>query len=53
MELGVAGTIEVQQISAPLLGSGINAWLQEFPDHEVIEIKIMDGCNALIIYRKN
>jgi len=51
VELGVAGTIAVQQINVPNLGSAINTWLEEFADHEVIEIKIVSEFCAIIIYR--
>lgn len=59
MELGVAGTIAVEQISGDWIQPEINTWLQNNADVEVLEIKFSAsatsddwGNNALIIYRK-
>lgn len=59
MELGVAGTIAVRQISSDHIEKDINNWLNSHPDVEVIDIKFSAsatqdewGSDALIIYRK-
>ncbi|KYC92245.1 hypothetical protein B4102_3786 [Heyndrickxia sporothermodurans] len=59
MEMGVAGTIAVKQISGEDLTDKINAWLESNPELEVIDIKFSTsatednwGTDALIIYRK-
>ncbi|MGN7287409.1 hypothetical protein ACTHP3_21040 [Shouchella rhizosphaerae] len=59
MELGVAGSIAVKQISEAFVDSQINAWLEANPDTEIINIKFAANASegnfiteALIIYRK-
>ncbi|MFP7171920.1 hypothetical protein [Terribacillus halophilus] len=58
-ELGVAATIVVKQIAGGVIDKNVNAWLQENPDVEVIDIKFSSSAtnddwatDALIIYRK-
>lgn len=59
MELGVAGIIEVVQLSGIYVDGDINKWLEANPDVEVIDIKFAVNATsedwnseALIIYRK-
>lgn len=59
MELGVAGTIAVAQISGEVIENDLNLWLEKHPEVEVIDIKFSASANkedwasdALIIYRK-
>jgi hypothetical protein len=59
MELGVAGSIGVKQISEAFVDSQINAWLEANPDTEIISIEFAAYASegnfiteALIIYRK-
>lgn len=61
MELGVAYTIGVKQISGDeFIENGVNQWLEQNPDTEIIDIKFNSsathdqwGSDALIIYRKD
>lgn len=60
VELGVAGTIAVKQISGDFIAEDINKWLEENADVVVIDIKFSAsatsdewGVDALIIYRKD
>ncbi|QXE02793.1 hypothetical protein [Terribacillus sp. DMT04] len=60
MELGVAGSIAVEQFSSSEAVDGsINKWLKDNPNVDVIDIKFSSsashedwGSDALIIYRK-
>lgn len=59
MELGVAASIGVKQISGVYVDSQINSWMDANPDVEVISIKFATSASegnystdALIIYRK-
>jgi len=59
VELGVAGTIAVKQISGEFVEVDVNLWLERNPEVEVIDIKFTSsatydswGTDALIIYRK-
>ncbi len=60
MELGVAGTIAVKQISGDAIDAKMNEWLMINADVEVIDIKFSAsataddwGTDALIIYRRD
>lgn len=59
LELGVAGTLAVAQISGEVIEIDVNLWLERNPEVEVIDIKFSTsathdnwGSEALIIYRK-
>ncbi|MCG3418991.1 hypothetical protein [Oceanobacillus jordanicus] len=59
MDLGVAGSIGVKQISGEIIDAKINEWLVINADVEVIDIKFSASANeeemvadALIIYRR-
>lgn len=59
MELGVGASIAVKQIGGNVIDKDVNAWLENNPDVEVLDIKFAAsatnddwGSDALIIYRK-